>query len=122
MLPTLLIVDDSSFSRRMVYRSLPEDWKVFVTEASGGRQALELCESNPYDVIFLDLTMPDMDGLDVLKALQERGIKSKAFVISADIQKTSKEMAAQLGALDFIEKPIDTVKLRATLVKHGVLA
>lgn len=121
MLTTLLIVDDSSFSRRMINRCLPDDWNVFITEATGGRQALALCETHHYDILFLDLTMPDIDGLEVLKALKSKGIRSKIFIISADTQQTSKDLALRFGADDFIEKPIDTTKLRAALSKHGVL-
>lgn len=122
-MPTnILIVDDSSFSRRMIKRSLPELWRSLVTEASGGRHALKLCETHQYDLMFLDLTMPDIDGLEVLKVLSERGVKSKIFVISADAQRTSKEMVLQLGATDFLEKPLDAAKLTETLTKHGVLS
>ena len=118
---SLLIVDDSEFSRNMIKRALPPKWDVTVDEASSGLEALDYCKSLQFDVIFLDLTMPDMDGLDVLKALGDRGYQSKVFVISADIQASSKEIALERGALDFLAKPINVDKSTSMLQNHEVL-
>ena len=118
---SLLIVDDSEFSRNMIKRALPSDWDVVIDEASCGQEALDYCNSLQFDVIFLDLTMPDMDGLEVLQALGERGYLSKIFVISADVQSSSKEIALQRGALEFLQKPVTADKLSAMLQHHEVL-
>ncbi|MFT4929958.1 MAG: two-component system chemotaxis response regulator CheY [Phenylobacterium sp.] len=118
---SLLIVDDSEFSRNMIKRALPSNWDVVVDEASSGHEALEYCNSLQFDVIFLDLTMPDVDGLEVLLALSQRNYQSKIFVISADIQPSSKEMSLQRGALDFLPKPVDVDNLAAMLLRHEVL-
>ncbi len=118
---SLLIVDDSEFSRNMIKRSLPPGWDVVIDEASSGLEALNYCSSLQFDVIFLDLTMPDMDGLDVLQSLGERGYQSKIFIISADIQSSSEQIALARGAQDFLAKPIDVDKLTAMLQRHEVL-
>lgn len=121
MATSLLIVDDSSFSRHMIERALPQGWDVQVTEASGGHEALEICQSRQFDLIFLDLTMPDMDGLDVLLELQKRHYVSRVFVLSADIQESSRDIARERGAVDFLPKPIEADKLLAMLQRHEVV-
>jgi CheY-like chemotaxis protein len=105
----------------MIKRALPPGWDVIIDEASNGLEALNYCSSLQFDAIFLDLTMPDIDGLDVLQALRERNYQSKIFVISADIQESSKKIALERGALDFVAKPIDVEKLTAMLQRHEVL-
>ena len=121
-MPTsLLIVDDSTFSRNMIKRALPSEWDVNVTEASCGQEALNLCQSTQFDIIFLDLTMPDIDGLDVLQLLNERNYRSRVFIISADIQESSKQIAKERGAIDFFAKPVETDTLLSMLQHHEVI-
>jgi len=121
MSTSLLIVDDSTFSRNMIKRALPSQWDVDVTEVICGEEALEVCELKQFDVIFLDLTMPDIDGLDVLQMLNERGYHSRVFIISADIQESSRAIAKERGAVDFFPKPIESETLLSMLQHHGVI-
>ena len=117
----LLIVDDSAFSRRMINGAIPGCWDVEISEASDGKKALAICETINFDYIFLDLTMPEMDGIEVLEHLKEKKYPAKVFVISADIQQPVREEAAALGALAFIPKPISAEKLEALLLEKKVL-
>lgn len=117
----MLIVDDSTFPRNMIKRVLPKEWDVDVTEVINGEEALEVCELKKFDIIFLDLTMPDIDGLDVLLALNKRNYQSRVFIISADIQESSKQIAKERGAIDFLPKPIKTETLLAMLQNNEVL-
>lgn len=117
----LIICDDSSMSRKMIMRALPEDWDVTITQASNGREGLEAVLSGLGKVMFLDLTMPEMDGYEVLEILKKEQIRIKVFVISADIQTEALERVRSLGALDFIKKPITAENLRQVLQQHGVL-
>lgn len=121
MADTLLIVDDSAFSRRMINRAIPESWDVSVLEADDGTSALSMCESHDFDYIFLDLTMPDMDGLEVMKQLNEKKYPAKVIVISADIQQPVREEAEELGALTFIPKPISEEMVASFLREKGVI-
>ena len=121
MTTSLLIVDDSTFSRNMIKRALPTSWDVDISEVSNGQEALDKCSDMQFDAIFLDLTMPDMDGLDVLIALKARNYKSKILVISADIQQSSIEMSKKFGAMGFLAKPIREENLAAMLQLHKVL-
>ncbi|MEW5755274.1 MAG: response regulator [Pseudomonadota bacterium] len=116
----LLIVDDSAISRKMIKKSLPETWDVSITEAANGVEALEAYRAGKADIMFLDLTMPVMDGYQVLETLKKEGLNSFVIVISADIQPKARERVMQLGAIDFIQKPIDNQKLTDVLTKYGI--
>ena len=72
-------------------------------------------------MVLLDLTMPGMNGFDVLAAMREKHIAARVIVVSADIQTKAKERVAALGATGFIEKPIKIEALRAVLTQLGVI-
>lgn len=121
-MPTpLLIVDDSAISRKMIIRSLPPEWDVTISEACNGVEAVEAYHAGKADIMFLDLTMPVMDGYQVLETLKKEGLNTFVIVISADIQPKARERVMQLGAMDFIKKPIDNEKLSEVLRKFGII-
>jgi len=117
----LLICDDSNMARKQVLRALPEGWDVEVTFAGNGAEALEAIRAGQGEMVFLDLTMPELDGYAVLEQVKSEGLKAVIIVISADIQPEARERVLRLGALDFIRKPINTEKLAATLKGFGLL-
>ncbi len=100
---------------------MPKDWDVEVSLAQSGVEALEAIEQGKGEVVFLDLTMPELDGYGVLKTLKERGIDPLVFVISADIQPEAKQRVRKLGAAEFISKPVDPERLRELLTRFGLL-
>jgi|TARA_B100000745_G_C20105391_1_gene378246 CheY-like chemotaxis protein len=117
----LLICDDSAMSRKMVKRSLPPEWDVEVTMAGNGIEGLEAIRSGKGEVVFLDLTMPELDGYGVLESIKTESLKCLVIVISADIQPEAQERVLGLGALAFIKKPINSDKLKTTLKEYGLL-
>jgi CheY-like chemotaxis protein len=108
-------------ARKQVMRSLPEQWDVEITLAGNGVECLEAIRAGKAEMVFLDLTMPEMDGYQVLEHVRSEGLKVVVIVISADIQPGARERVLQLGALDFIRKPIDQKKLLEILQKYGLL-
>ncbi|MCC2618310.1 response regulator [Aestuariibacter halophilus] len=116
----VLICDDSAIARKMVQRSLPDDFASEIHLANNGQEALMHLEQNPVALLFLDLTMPVMDGLQVLQEIKQRCIEVFVIVISGDIQPEMKHRVSQLGALDFIEKPVDAPRLQQTLQRFGL--
>lgn len=119
---SVLIVDDSAFSRRMLKKAFPEQWDVAITEASNGKEALAALESRKFDIMFLDLTMPEIDGFGVLEALKKKvDFSCKIFVVSADIQPKAKQLCKDLGAMAFLPKPLDKEILQTNLRQHGLL-
>jgi len=116
----LLICDDSNMARKQVARSLPEGWDVDVTFACNGLEGLAAIQAGKGEMVFLDLTMPEMDGYGVLEQVKTLGLKTMIIVISGDIQPTARERVKALGALDFIKKPVDKDKLNSVLAAHGL--
>ena len=118
----VLICDDSNMARKQVARSLPETWEVDITFASNGVEGLDAIRSGKGEMVFLDLTMPEVDGYGVLERVKEEALKSVIIVISGDIQPEARDRVKSLGALDFIEKPINKDKLNEVLTRYGLLS
>jgi two-component system, chemotaxis family, chemotaxis protein CheY len=106
----VLIVDDSAMSRRMLRRIL-ESAGHQVAEAEDGATGLELYFLEKPDLVFLDLTMKDMYGLDVLAKIREIDPTARIIVASADIQDQTRDMVTAAGANAFINKPISPEKV-----------
>lgn len=106
----ILIIDDSSLSRRLLKKIL-EELNHQVVEATDGLSGIELFTIENPDCVFLDLTMPGMYGLDVLKNILNINPDAKVIVASADIQKTTKELTEETGATAFINKPFDAEEI-----------
>jgi len=121
MVNSILVVDDSKMSRKLVIKSFPEKWDVPVYQAVNGVEALEIYHEKNPDVIFLDLTMPELDGFGVLAALKEEGSKVAVIVISADVQTEAYERAIGLGARAFIQKPMDSGDVKKVVEELGLL-
>jgi CheY-like chemotaxis protein len=108
-------------ARKQVARALPDDWAVEVSFATNGTEALEAIRNGQGEVVLLDLTMPGVDGYDVLEAVAKEHLKCMIIVISGDIQPTARERVTALGALDFIRKPVSPEILRQTLQTFGLV-
>lgn len=117
----LLICDDSAMARKQVVRALPEGWEVDITMATNGIEGIEAIRAGKGEMVFLDLTMPELDGFGVLERVKAEGLKAIIIVISADIQPEARDRVMKLGALDFIKKPVDSKKLQDVLKKYGLL-
>lgn len=121
MSSSVLICDDSNLARKQVLRSLPEQWNVDVQLAKNGLEALDVLRGDTIDVMFLDLTMPELDGVGVLQGINEENINVKVFVISADIQPEMQSKVLDLGAKAFLKKPVSADLLVSTLQEHGIM-
>ncbi len=121
MATKVLVVDDSAMSRKMMIRSLPEGWDVEVSQAANGKEALEAYHAGKAEVMFLDLTMPVMDGYQTLEVLQREGLDCFVIVVSADVQPEAEERVKKLGAMAFIKKPVNTEKVTEILKEYGIL-
>lgn len=115
----VLVVDDSSLARRMV-RAVLEEMGHTVEEASDGPQALERYFIQRHDLVFLDMVMQGMYGLDVLAKLREFDPNVKVIVATADIQTSTREQVKAAGATAFINKPLGRASV--TQVVSAVLS
>ncbi len=109
----LLVIDDQPINIQAIYQIFQNDYDVFM--ATNGAQALELCQTNPPDLILLDVIMPDMDGLEVCKRLKAQSSTAKIPVIfiTGQTESTDETHAFEVGGVDFITKPINPSVVRA---------
>lgn len=115
----ILVVDDEPPIRRLLRTGLgTQGYEVI--DASCGKDALEAVKSNP-DLMILDLGLPDMQGLDVLRAMRESGSAVPVLVLSSRDDETGKVKAFDLGADDYVTKPFGMNELLArvrTALRH----
>lgn len=116
----ILVCDDSSLARKQIARSLPKDWDISISFAENGQLGLEAIRQQKGDIVFLDLNMPVMDGYQVLEEIQKNDLPAIVIVISGDIQPEAHKRVRELGAIDFIEKPINSEKLSHLLEQYGI--
>ncbi len=112
---TVLIVDDAEFMRLMLKEILSDMGLSVVGEAGDGHQALHLYRQNRPDLVALDITMPDLDGIQTLRNLLTEDPDAQVVMISALGQKEKVLEAIQNGARDFIVKPFDQDRVQATV-------
>ena len=112
----ILVVDDNGTGRDLLCRKLSRDG-YSVTAAESGRHALELLAHTHFDLMLLDVLMPDMDGFEVLRHLRDAGNLGRTPVImtSAMDEIQSAARCIELGAEDYLTKPFDPVLLRARI-------
>ncbi|MCK5145499.1 sigma-54-dependent Fis family transcriptional regulator [bacterium] len=112
--PYILIVDDEPKIRDILQEILQNEGYV-TCMAGNGREALSLFDSESIDLVILDLVMPDMSGMDVLRLLAKRAPSVPVIIISAHGNIPKAVEATQLGAVEFLEKPVDTKELIACI-------
>lgn len=116
----ILVVDDEPAIRRYLKTSLTaQDWQV--TEAEDGETALATIKRDLPDLLVLDLGLPGMDGLDVIRTLREAGSTLPIVVLSVRSDEAGKVSALDLGADDYVTKPFGIEELLArirTALRH----
>ncbi|HZG77479.1 MAG TPA: response regulator [Paenibacillus sp.] len=113
----ILVVDDAAFMRMMIKDILSKNGYEVVGEASDGAQAIEkFKESNP-DLITMDITMPEMDGITALKEIKKLDPSAKVIMCSAMGQQAMVIDAIQAGAKDFIVKPFQADRVIEAIKK-----
>ncbi len=112
---SILIVDDDEGNRYTLSRRLKRDGYTNVMVAENGVQALELIQKHSFDLVLLDIMMPEMNGFDVLEALKgmDEAQDLPIIVISALSEIDSVARCIELGAEDYLPKPFNPVLLRA---------
>jgi two-component system chemotaxis response regulator CheY len=105
MIKKILLVDDSRASRFIIKGCLPKDRGYEISEAADGKAGIEMYMEFKPDITFLDLTMPVMDGYEALGEILKYDSSALVIVLTADIQKKSREKVTSLGAFKIIPKP-----------------
>lgn len=120
----ILVVDDSALMRRVLCDIINSDERFQVQDrATNGLEALDLLNRKSYDAVVLDVNMPQMNGLELLKELQKRKITAKVMMASTDTREGAKTTldALELGALDFVHKPNNAMDCRTDVFKDKLL-
>lgn len=121
MVRKVLICDDSNMARKQMARALPESWPVEIIFAHNGEEAIAHIKEHQFEIMFLDLTMPVMDGYQTLEAIRKDDLPIMVIVVSGDIQPEAQERVKKLGAIDFIKKPVDKERIAAVLTEYGII-
>jgi adenylate cyclase len=112
----VLVVDDDRLNRLMLTKLLEHEGYE-VREAADGRQALDALAEEAFDLVLLDLVMPEVDGIEVLQTIKgsSKWWNTPVIMISAVEETESIVRCIELGADDYVLKPFDPVLLRARL-------
>ncbi len=102
---TVLIADDSTFMRTLLKNRLSRSGYITVAEAKDGAEAIKKYEQHSPDIVLMDITMPNVNGLTALDKIIEVDPKAKVIMCSAIGQQSIIIEAIQKGAKDFIVKP-----------------
>ncbi|MCB2359391.1 response regulator [Clostridium estertheticum] len=113
----VLIVDDAAFMRMMIKDILEKNGFEIVGEASNGLKGLELYKTEKPDIVTMDITMPEMDGIEAVKAIKAFDPAAKVIMCSAMGQQTMVMDAIRAGARDFIVKPFQSDRVLEAIKK-----
>ena len=112
---SFLIVDDTLFMRRLLKEAINSSGYRVIAEASNGNEAIQQYKKTNPDWVTMDITMPNKDGLEALEEIMQFDPTAKIIVCSAIGQQHMITKALQLGAKDFLVKPIKLDKLNSIL-------
>lgn len=110
-LPRVLIVDDTAFMRKLLRNILFSGGFDIVGEAENGKQAVEMYKQLKPDLVMLDIVMPEMNGIEALKAIKQIDPNAKVIMCTAVGQEKIVKAAIKLGAKGYIVKPFQAQKV-----------
>lgn len=108
----ILVVDDQPVNIQIIHQMLNADYQIFM--AISGAQAISLCQSNPPDLILMDVVMPELDGLATCRLLKQQPELAQIPVIFVTGMQSPEEevLCWEAGAADFLLKPVNAVTLK----------
>lgn len=113
----IMLVDDAAFMRMMIKNTLTQGGYTNIIEAENGAEAVDKYKSESPDLIIMDITMPEKDGIQALREIKEYDAKSNIVMCSALGQEKLVLEALKLGAADFIVKPFKPDRIMETVAK-----
>jgi len=116
---SILVVDDNDMNRDLLSRRMEQEG-YHVAAASGGQQALDILQQERFDLMLLDIMMPDMNGYAVLEHVKaDTGHRAMpVMMITADNDADSVKLCVRLGAVDYIVKPVNMAVLKSRVWGH----
>ena len=113
----IMIVDDAIFMRMKLKDIVEKNGYEVVAEAQNGADAIEKYRTERPEIVTMDITMPEMNGIEALKGIKRIDPHAKVLMCSAMGQQTMVMEAIQAGAIDFIVKPFETDRVLDSLTK-----
>ena len=113
----IMVVDDAGFMRMTIKNHLSKAGYTTFVEGEDGAQAVELYKAEKPDLVIMDITMPNMNGIDALRTITGSDAGAKVIMCSAMGQESMVMEAITLGALDFIVKPFKQERIVQTVSK-----
>ncbi|RKL67938.1 two-component system response regulator [Salipaludibacillus neizhouensis] len=113
----LLITDDAAFMRMTLKKMVTDAGYEVVAEAENGQQAIDLYLEHKPDLVTMDITMPEMNGIQALEKIKALDPNAKVVMCSAMGQQNMVVDAIQKGAVDFIVKPFDEPRIKEAIEK-----
>lgn len=111
----IMLVDDAAFMRMMIKNALSQNGYSDFIEAQDGVEAVKKYEEEKPDIVIMDITMPNMDGLQALKKIRENDSSAKIVMCTAMGQESMVVDAIKSGAKDFIVKPFNADRIVQTV-------
>ena len=110
----VLVVDDSRLARASIIKTLEGAFENIeeIIQGTNGQEALDLYKSCSPQIVFLDLTMPVMDGFEALRKIKSYDDKAHVIIVSADIQEKAVSQVMHDGAIMHVQKPINSTKMQ----------
>lgn len=111
----VLIADDAMFMRKVIRKHLAECGMTDIVEAANGAEAVELFIKNRPGLVLMDITMPEMTGLEALEEILKTDPEAKVIMCSAIGQQSMIIKSLEMGAMEFIVKPFEKNEFEATI-------
>ena len=115
----VLVVDDSSVMRRIVINALASGGISEVVQAGDGEEAVAQAMAEPYDLVLMDWNMPNMRGIDAVRAIRAQGLTVPVIMVTTEAEKSRVLEALKAGANNYVVKPFEPAtlleKIRATV-------
>ena len=113
----ILVVDDEPMVATLIADGLRDEGYEEIVIANSGPEGLQVIERDPPDVVFLDITMPEMDGIEVLRRIRERSPDLPVIILSGWGTEQQIQAARELGVTDVLQKPAPLKNLSQTLAR-----
>ncbi|WZL80923.1 response regulator [Vallitaleaceae bacterium 9-2] len=114
----ILLCDDSITVRKKLIQSLKSIIECEIIEATNGEEAVKLYSSNKPELVFMDIVMPFMDGLEALEHIMAKDPNAKVIMLSSVGTKSNLQKALKSGAIDFVQKPWEDERLKVVIQSH----
>ena len=112
----ILVAEDNSINRKIAKKFLEEAGHQ-VTLVENGRLAAETAQSKKFDLIFMDMNMPEMDGMEATRLLREAKVSTPIIALTGETSDTSKQAGKEAGMDDFLTKPFNAKDLNEKIAR-----